>query len=315
VQAEYVAEIKLRHLNREYILNRTKEIEQLRKEIDELNGILADVKKIRKIMIKELEAVAKKYGEPRKTLIYDMSDEPETDSEDDTPDYPVHLFLSAEGYFKKITPQSLRMSNEQKLKEGDMMLQQKNATNKTELLFFTDQAQVYKTRACAFDDTKASVLGDYVPVKLGFDDGERVKYMTATENYEGFMLFCFANGKVAKVPLSAYATKTNRKKLANAYSAKSPIVQILFMREDGNVLLRSSNSRAVIFNTAMLLPKTTRDSIGVQVMTLKAKNAVLEEARELDSEQMKQMEKYIIKNIPAVGLMAKELGVVGQMTL
>lgn len=315
IQAEYVAEIKLRHLNREYILNRTKEIEQLRKEIEELEGILADVKKIRKIMIKELEAVAKKYGEPRKTLIYDMADEPESDSEDDTPDYPVHLFLSAEGYFKKITPQSLRMSSEQKLKEGDVMLQQKNASNKTELLFFTDKAQVYKTRASAFEDTKASVLGDFVPVKLGFDDGERVKYMTATDDYEGFMLFCFANGKIAKVPLSAYATKTNRKKLANAYSDKCPIVQILYMREDGDVLLRSSNARAIVFNTAMLLPKATRDSIGVQVMTLKAKNAVLEEAQILDSEQYRQLEKYIVKNIPAAGLMAKELEVVGQMTL
>ena len=315
VQAEYVAEIKLRHLNREYILNRTKEIEQLRKEIEELEGILADVKKIRKIMIKELEAVAKKYGEPRKTLIYDMSDEPEIDSEDDTPDYPVHLFLSAEGYFKKITPQSLRMSNEQKLKEGDVMLQQKNASNKTELLFFTDKAQVYKTRASAFEDTKASVLGEYVPVKLGFDDGERVKYMIATDDYAGFVLFCFANGKIAKVPLSAYATKTNRKKLANAYSDKNPIVQILYMREDGNVLVRSSNARAIVFDTAMILPKTTRDSIGVQVMTLKAKNAVLEEASVLDSEQYRQLEKYIVKNIPAAGAMARELEIVGQMTL
>ena len=315
IQAEYVAEIKLRHLNREYILNRTKEIEQLRTEIEELQGILADVKKIRKIMIKELEAVAKKYGEPRKTLIYDLSDEPETDTEDDTPDYPVHLFLSAEGYFKKITPQSLRMSNEQKLKEGDVMLQQKNASNKTELLFFTDRAQVYKTKASAFEDTKASVLGDYVPVKLGFDDGERVKYMIATDDYEGFVLFCFANGKIAKIPLSAYATKTNRKKLANAYSDKNPIVQILYLREDCDVLVRSSNARAIVFNTAMILPKSTRDSIGVQVLTLKAKNAVLEEARELDSEQRRQLEKYVVKNIPAAGAMAKELEIVGQMTL
>ena len=314
-QAEYVAEIKLRHLNREYILNRTKEIEQLRAEIEELQGILADVKKIRKIMIKELETVAKKYGEPRKTLIYDLSDEPEADTEDDTPDYPVHLFLSAEGYFKKITPQSLRMSNEQKLKEGDVMLQQKNASNKTELLFFTDRAQVYKTRASAFEDTKASVLGDYVPVKLGFDDGERVKYMIATDDYEGFVLFCFANGKIAKIPLSAYATKTNRKKLANAYSDKNPIVQILYLREDCDVLVRSSNARAIVFNTAMILPKSTRDSIGVQVLTLKAKSAVLEEARELDSEQRRQLEKYVVKNIPAAGAMAKELEIVGQMTL
>ncbi len=315
VQAEYVAEIKLRHLNREYILKRTQEIEQLRKDIAEMEDILKDVKKIRKIMIEELKKVAQKYGQPRKTLFYDLNDEPETEAEDDTPDYPVHLFLSAEGYFKKITPQSLRMSSDQKLKEGDVMTQQKNATNRTELLFFTDQAQVYKTRAAAFDDTKASVLGDYVPVKLGFDDGERVKYMVATEDYSGFLLFCFANGKVAKVPLSAYATKTNRKKLANAYSAKNPIVDIIFIAEDCDVLLRSTNNRAVVFNTAMLLPKTTRDSIGVQVMTLKSKSSALDSASVLTAEQLENMKKYVVKNIPASGGMAKDLEINGQMTL
>lgn len=315
VQAEYVAEIKLRHLNREYILKRTEEIEQLRKDIAEMEDILKDVKKIRKIMIEELKKVAQKYGQPRKTLFYDLTDEPETDNADDTPDYPVHLFLSAEGYFKKITPQSLRMSSDQKLKEGDVMMQQKNASNRTELLFFTDKAQVYKTRASAFDDTKASVLGDYVPVKLGFDDGERVKFMIATDDYSGFMLFCFENGKAAKVPLSAYATKTNRKKLANAYSAKNPIVDILFIPEDCNVLMRSTNNRAIIFSTAMLLPKTTRDSIGVQVMTLKAKSSKLDSASVLTAEQTEELKKYIIKNIPAAGSMAKDLELAGQMTL
>ncbi len=315
VQAEYVAEIKLRHLNREYILKRTEEIEQLRKDIAEMEDILKDVKKIRKIMIEELKKVAQKYGQPRRTLFYDLSDEPEAEAEDDTPDYPVHLFLSAEGYFKKITPQSLRMSSDQKLKEGDVMTQQKNASNRTELLFFTDQAQVYKTRASAFDDTKASVLGDYVPVKLGFDDGERVKYMVATDDYSGFLLFCFANGKIAKVPLSAYATKTNRKKLANAYSAKNPLVEIIFITEDCDILLRSTNNRAVIFNTAMLLPKTTRDSIGVQVMTLKAKSSALDSASVLTSEQLESLKKYVVKNIPASGGMAKDLEINGQMTL
>ena len=315
IQAEYVAEIKLRHLNREYILKRTEEIEQLRHDIAEMEDILKDVKKIRKIMIEELKKVAQKYGQPRRTLFYDLSDEPEADAEDDTPDYPVHLFLSAEGYFKKITPQSLRMSSEQKLKEGDTVMQQKNATNRTELLFFTDKAQVYKTRASAFDDTKASVLGDFVPVKLGFDEGERVKCMIATEDYSGFVLFCFENGKIAKVPLSAYATKTNRKKLANAYSAKNPIVQVLYLPEDGNILLRSTNNRAVVFDSAMLLPKTTRDSIGVQVMTLKAKNAVIEEASLLTEEQFAALQKYVVKNIPAAGGMAKDLEIAGQMTL
>ena len=315
VQAEYVAEIKLRHLNREYILKRTEEIEQLRKDIAEMEDILKDVKKIRKIMTEELKKVAQKYGQPRKTLFYDLTDEPEAAAEDDTPDYPVHLFLSAEGYFKKITPQSLRMSSDQKLKEGDTVMQQKNASNRTELLFFTDQAQVYKTRASAFDDTKASVLGDFVPVKLGFDDGEHVKHMVATDDYSGHLLFCFENGKIAKVPLSAYATKTNRKKLANAYSAKDPLVQILFITEDCDVLLRSTNNRAVVFNTAMLLPKTTRDSIGVQVMTLKAKGAKVEEASVLTAEQLEGLQKYVVKNIPAAGGMAKDLEIAGQMTL
>ncbi len=315
VQAEYVAEIKLRHLNREYILKRTEEIAQLRKDIAEMEDILKDVKKIRKIMIEELKKVAQKYGQPRKTLFYDMNDEPETDTADDTPDYPVHLFLSAEGYFKKITPQSLRMSSDQKLKEGDVMMQQKNASNRTELLFFTDKAQVYKTRASAFDDTKASVLGDYVPVKLGFDDGERVKFMIATDDYSGFVLFCFANGKAAKVPLNAYATKTNRKKLANAYSAKNPIVDILFIPEDCNILMRSTNNRAIIFNTAMLLPKATRDSIGVQVMTLKAKSSKLDSASVLTAEQTEELKKYIVKNIPAAGSMARDLELAGQMML
>ena len=315
VQAEYVAEIKLRHLNREYILKRTEEIEQLRKDIAEMEDILKDVRKIRRIMTEELKKVAQKYGQPRKTLFYDLTDEPETENEDDTPDYPVHLFLSAEGYFKKITPQSLRMSGDQKLKEGDVMTQQKNATNRTELLFFTDRAQVYKTRAAAFDDTKASVLGDYVPVKLGFDDGERVRYMVATEDYSGFLLFCFANGKIAKVPLSAYATKTNRKKLANAYSAKNPLVDIIYIPEDCSILLRSTNNRAVIFHTAMLLPKTTRDSIGVQVMTLKAKSSKLDSASVLNAEQLASLQKYVVKNIPASGGMAKDLELNGQMTL
>ncbi|MBR3269404.1 MAG: topoisomerase IV [Oscillospiraceae bacterium] len=314
-QAEYVAEIKLRHLNREYILNRTNETEQLRKDIAEMEDILKDVKKIRKIMTEELKTVAQKYGQPRKTLFFDPTDEPESTAEDDTPDYPVHLFLSAEGYFKKITPQSLRMSSEQKLKEGDTVMQQKNASNRTELLFFTDRAQVYKTRASFFDDTKASVLGDYVPVKLGFDEGERVRFMIATEDYSGFVLFCFENGKIAKVPLSAYATKTNRKKLANAYSEKSPVVQILYLEEDCNILLRSTNNRALVFHSAMLLPKSTRDSIGVQVMTLKAKNAAVEEAAVLTEGQPEALQKYVVKNIPAAGGMAKDLEIAGQMTL
>ena len=314
VQAEYVAEIKLRHLNREYILNRTKEIEQLRQEIEEMDGILKDVKKIRAIMAKELKKVAEKYAQPRKTLFYDLADAPETPDEEDVPDYPVHLFLSAEGYFKKITPQSLRMSSDQKLKEGDVLTQQMNVSNRTELLFFTGSQQVYKTRAAAFDDTKASVLGDFVPVKLGFDEGERVEYMVATTDYTGYLLFVFENGKVAKVPLNSYETKTNRKKLANAYSGKSPLVQVLYLQEDCEILLRSTNSRALVFHSAMLLPKSTRDSQGVQVMTLRAK-AKIESAVIVAESQRDAVAKYAAKNIPAAGGTAKDLEISGQLTL
>ncbi len=314
-QAEYVAEIKLRHLNREYILNRTKEIEQLRKDIAEMDSILKDVKKIRKIMMQELKEVAAKYGQPRKTMFYDSTDEPEEEQEEDIPPDPVHLFLTAEGYFKKMTPQSLRMSGEQKLKEGDVIRQEFDTTNNIDLLFFTNAAQVYKTKANSFAPAKASVLGDYVPVKLGFDEGESVRCLTVTGDYSGFMLFCFENGKIAKVPLSAYATKTNRKKLANAYSDKSPLAAVLYLSEDCNILLRSSAGRAIIFNSAMLLPKTTRDSIGVQVMNLKTKNAKLEYAAALTDEQLAELQKYVVKNIPAAGVMARDLEVAGQMTL
>ncbi len=314
IQAEYVAEIKLRHLNREYILNRTKEIEQLAAEIAEMEEILRDVKKIRSIMVDELKDVMKKYGQPRKTLFYDMSDEPEEDPVEDIPDYPVHLFMTAGGYFKKITPQSLRMSGEHKLKEGDVLTQQAEATNRTELLFFTDRAQVYKSRAAQFEDSKTSVLGDYVPVKLGFDEDESVVSMVYTTDYSGFLLFCYANGKVAKVPLRAYETKTNRRKLANAYSDKSPLVAVIALPEEASVLLRTTNGRALVFRSEMLLPKASRDSIGVQVMSLKAK-AALEYAAVVDDAQLEQLKKYIVKNIPAVGGMAKDLEIAGQLTL
>ncbi len=314
VQAEYVAEIKLRHLNREYILNRTKEIEQLQAEIAEMEEILRDVRKIRKIMTEELRDVMKKYGQPRKTLFYDLTDEPAEDPEDEIPDYPVHLFMTTGGYFKKITPQSLRMSGEHKFKEGDALSQQFEATNRTELLFFTDQAQVYKARASQFEDSKTSVLGDYVPVKLGFDEGENVISMVATTDYNGFLLFCYQNGKITKVPLRAYETKTNRRKLANAYSDKVKLVAVLYLPEDASVLLRTTNGRALVFRTEMLLPKASRDSIGVQVMTLKAK-AVLEYAAVITPDQQESLQKYVVKNIPAVGSMAKDLEIAGQLTL
>ncbi|MBE6854899.1 MAG: topoisomerase IV, partial [Ruminococcus sp.] len=313
VQAEYVAEIKLRHLNREYILRRTADIEDLKQQIAEMEAILGDIKKIRKVIADELRQVAKKYGQPRRTQFLYLDDADEYDEEDELPDYPVHLFLSESGYFKKITPQSLRMSGEQKLKEGDRMVEQHEATNRTELIFFTDKQQAYKTTVSAFDDTKASVLGDYVPAKLGFDEGESVVSMIHTTDYEGFVLFLFENGKAAKIPLKAYETKTNRRRLANAYTAKSQLVKMIFLPEDKDILVRSTNGRAIVFNTAMILPKSTRDSIGVQVMTLKAK-AVVQSASIVTEAERESLQKYYIKNVPAAGALAKELPDSGQLS-
>lgn len=316
IQAEYVAEIKLRHLNREYILKRTNETDQLQKDIAEIEATLADPKKIQKIIIAELKETAKKYGQPRKTLFYYASDVEEQE-EDDTPDYPVHLFLSESGYFKKIVPASLRMSSEQKLKENDQIIAHLETTNRIELLFFTSQQQVYKTRASEFAESKASVLGDYVPAKLGFSDGEYVVQMISTMDYSGELLFLFANGKAAKVPLSAYATKTNRKKLQKAYSAKSPLVQILYLpdgAEQINIFVRTDGNRAVLFDASLVAAKATRDTQGVQVVTLKAKHLVTE-AKILDDTTAEQMKKYRVKTIPAAGGMAKDLPEVGQMSL
>ncbi|MEG2769793.1 MAG: topoisomerase IV, partial [Oscillospiraceae bacterium] len=214
LQAEYVAEIKLRHLNREYILKRTNEIDELEKEVARLKDILSSAKKIEAIIIEQLKAISKTYGKPRRSeILYDVETALEEEEIDDAPEYPVNLFFTREGYFKKITPQSLRMSGEQKLKEGDEILCQIEASNKTELLFFTDKCQVYKCHAYDFEDTKTSVMGDYIPASLGFDEGENAAYMVAVEEYSGNMLFLFENGKMAKVPLESYATKTHRKKL------------------------------------------------------------------------------------------------------
>ncbi|MBS1311821.1 MAG: topoisomerase IV, partial [Ruminococcus sp.] len=275
IQAEYVAEIKLRHLNREYILRRTQEMEQLRTDIDSLQQTLESPKKIRAVIAKELKETAKKYGQPRKTQFCEVDLQAESDPTMDIPDYPVHLFLSESGYFKKISPASLRMNAEQKLKEDDRIIAHWETTNRIELLFFTNQQQVYKTKASAFEDSKASLLGDYIPAKLGFDEGEFVVSVILTNDYSGMLLFVYENGKVAKVPLQSYATKTNRKKLANAYSDKSPLVTALPLLEEQNVLLRSSGNRALLFQTEELLPKTARNTQGVQVMTLKGKQVVL----------------------------------------
>ncbi|MCQ2464117.1 MAG: DNA topoisomerase (ATP-hydrolyzing) subunit A [Oscillospiraceae bacterium] len=300
VQAEYVAEIKLRHLNNEYIINRVQETDQMKNDIAEMEGILADTKKIEKIIISELKDVIKKYGNPRRTeIVYDDIAEAE-DIDDDVPDYPVNLFMSESGYFKKITNQSLRMSGEQKLKEGDRIVTHIEATNKTELLFFTDMQQVYKTRASAFDDTKASVLGDYVPARLGFDQNENVISVTATTDYSGYMYFVFENGKVARVPLKEYETKTNRKKLQKAYSGKSPLVAILYAEDSCDIILSSTGGKSLVFDTGLILPKTTRDTQGVQVMTLRG-NAVVCRAAVVKEENEK-LNKLRVKSVPAAGM-------------
>lgn len=305
-QAEYVAEIKLRHLNKEYILKRTADIEGLKKDIAEMEEILGSDKKIKNIIVSELKEVKDKYSQPRKTMFYYGGDEDENEEEDDVPDYSVNMFLTRDGYFKKITSQSLRMANEQKLKDGDVITMFTEATNKTELLFFTDKCQVYKTRADAFKDAKASELGDFIPVKLGFDEYENLLSMIATTDYSGYLVMIFDNGKAAKVPLSAYETKTNRKKLANAYTSKARLIKMFLVTENTDILVRSTNGRAIVFNTGMILPKSARDTIGVQVMTLKAK-AEVDNAYIVTNDMAENVQKYVIKNVPAAGNLAKDL--------
>lgn len=314
VQAEYVAEIRLRNINRQYILRRVEEVDQLRKEIEELEEILRDKKKIRKIIIEELRRVIKNYAQPRKTMFYYQSDVEDEILTDDTPDYPVNIFVTDSGYFKKITPQSLRMSGEHKLKDGDFITQSFEATNKTDLIFLSDKSQAYKSKASAFDDTKASLMGDYVPAKLSFDDGENLKTLISTTDYSGYVVFFYENGKAAKVPVKSYETKTNRKKLAKAYSDKSPLVAAVFVGDDCDILMRSSSGHTLLFNTALILPKATRDSQGVQVMNLR-KKAVLSSASAVIPEETEQFEKYRSKSVPAAGRPAKELGDTNQLML
>ena len=312
-QADYVAEIKLRHLNKEYILNRISEIEDLEKSIAEMEDILKDDKKVKNLIIDELNEVSRKYRQPRKTLFIYTAGEEEEAEEDDTPDFPVTLFISQSGYFKKITPQSLRMSGDQKLKEGDFIINSVETTNRSELLFFSDKAQVYKSKTSLFKNTKASELGIYIPAQLGFDDGENFRSMIVTNDYSGYLIMIFANGKVAKVPLNAYETKTNRKKLANAYSDKSPLVAMFCVADNEDILLTTSNGRAVVFNTGMILPKTTRDTIGVQVVTLKAKAEVVG-AQTVSEEKKAEYSKYYVKTIPAAGSLAKDIADADQLS-
>lgn len=300
VQAEYVAEIRLRHLNREYILKRTDETGKLEQEIAEMEDILAHRRKIQQIIIGELRDVIEKYSQPRRSELVYAADIVVEEEEEDTPDYPVHLFLTRDGYFKKITPLSLRMSGEQKLKDGDEITQTMESTNNRELLFFTNRCQVYKAKIADFDDTKASVLGDFIPAKLGMEEGENVIYMAVTKDYSGFMLFFFENGKVAKVELSAYETKTNRKKLVKAYSNKSLLAAARFAAEDCELVLQSSAGRLLLLHTGAIAPKSTRDTIGVAVMTLKRGQKLLH-VRDYREGEFAKPHRYRTKNLPAAG--------------
>ncbi len=305
VQADYVAEIKLRHLNREYILNRTKELDQLQKEITDMEDILANPKRIGRIMIDELSEVAKKYGAPRKSLIVFADDEPEEPEEEDIPDYPVHLFFTREGYFKKVTPQSLRMSGEHKLKEGDEVVMQGESTNSAELLFFTNRCQVYKARACDFEDTKVSVLGDYIPAKLGMDEGESVVLMVVTKDFSGYMLFFYENGKLSKVPLASYQTKTRRKKLINAYSAKAPACAILFTPQDREYMLTSTAGRVLLVHSGAVAEKSTKDNQGVSVMILK-KGHTVATVKPFEEQMLGNAHRFRTKTLPSAGAIPKE---------
>ena len=304
VQAEYVAEIRLRNINKEFLLNRLQETESLEREIAELEELLGSEKKIKAVICKELDVVSSKYGQPRKTqLVYDH--ELNVPDEPDMPDYPVTVFISREGYFKKITPQSLRMSGEQKFKEGDALLLSRETTNSAELLVFTDRCQVYKTRLSDFDDGKASQLGDYLPGKLGFDEGESFFDAIFPGDYSGNLLFVFENGKCAKVELSGYATKTNRRKLTGAYCDKSPLVSVIELPQEEELALYASDGRTLIFSTALLAPKTTRATQGVAVMALK-KNAKLVRVRTLADSAIGNQARYRAKSLPAAGALLRQ---------
>ena len=306
IQANYVAEIKLRNINKEYILKQTQAISQLEQEIADLTDTLNSSRKLKNVIIKELEAVSKKFGQPRKTeILYDVEEIAPEAEEESVPDYPVTVFLSKEGYLKKITAQSLRMSGDQKFKEGDSLDFSQDANNRSELLVFTDQFQCYKAKLSDFEDSKASLLGDYLPQALGFDPEEKIIKVVILNDYSGFLLFFFENGKAARVPLSAYETKTNRKKLTGAYSDKSPLVTAVCLREDTQMVLYASDDRASIFSTAQLQPKVTRNTQGVAVMSLK-KKAVLKAARLLEGSGIVNESRYRSKTIPSAGALLKE---------
>ena len=304
-QAEYIAEIKLRHLNREYILKRLDEIEALEKEIADFEAILASKARVNRIITEDMKRIKKQYAIPRKSEIVYEDVKTELTVEDHIEDYPVTVFLSKESYFKKITPQSLRMSGEQKLKDGDRITQTAETTNKAELLFFTDRQNCYKAHVYDFADGKASQLGDYLPAKLGMDAGENVIYMALSGNYTGYMLFFYENGKAAKISFDAYKTLTNRKRLINAFSDKAPLAAALYLPEDTDLVLTSTNQKVLVVNTALIAPKITKNSMGVNVMTQKGRNT-LEKVEFLQNVELDSVSYYRTKNIPAVGHLLRE---------
>lgn len=315
IQADYVAEIKLRHLNREYILKKTEDIEKLRAEIEDMEDILASRSRVKKIIVNELSDVVKNYDKPRRSeIIYTSDIDDESEPDEEIPNYPVTLFFTKDGYFKKITPQSLRMSGEQKLKENDEIIETVEATNNTELLFFTDKCRVYKAKAADFDDSKASVLGDYVASKLEMEPDENAVYMAVTTDYKGFMLFFFENGKLAKIDLSAYETKTNRKKLIKAYCEKFPVVNMFCVTEDKEYVMKSTSGRILLLNTGAIAVKTTKDSMGVSVMTLKKGHRVSSVKEYTDGEFVRPA-RYRTRTLPAAGATLSADDVGEQLTL
>lgn len=315
IQADYVAEIKLRHLNREYILKKTEDIEKLRAEIEDMEDILASRSRVKKIIVNELSDVVKNYDKPRRSeIIYTSDIDDDSEPDEEIPNYPVTLFFTKEGYFKKITPQSLRMSGEQKLKENDEIIETVEAANNTELLFFTDKCRVYKAKAADFDDSKASVLGDYVASKLEMEPDENAVYMAVTTDYKGFMLFFFENGKFAKIDLSAYETKTNRKKLIKAYCEKFPVVNMFCVTEDKEYVMKSTSGRILLLNTGAIAVKTTKDSMGVSVMTLKKGHRVSSVKEYTDGEFVKPA-RYRTRTLPAAGATLSADDVGEQLTL
>ncbi len=315
IQAEYVAEIKLRHLNKEYILNRIAEIRDLEKEIAELKSILESKTKVKNIIVKELKSVIDRFAQPRKSMIIYAEDIETFDETEEVPDYAVNLFFTKEGYFKKITPLSLRMGGEHKFKEGDTIFQSYESTNNTDLLFFTNKCKVYKCRTAEFSDTKASVLGEYIPAKLGMDEGESAIFMLPTKDYKGDMFFFFENGKVAKIPLKSYATKTNRKKLTNAYTDKEKLAVIGYTENECEFLIESSAGKFLLMNSNAILPKTSRNTLGVAVMTLKKGHRVIN-ANIYKEGFFAKPSRYRTKILPAAGATLSSEDTVGeQLTL